>query len=556
MSNRNGRPGPAHMASSKKSGSKGGAQNGARRRREPLQDNYYYEEPRQGGLQQFEDVSSYSSSHRKKEDLKELERQKKKGSKAKKAILITLAVLLVLAGGVIYYVFGYLLKDLTVETISKNKGELGIRSEVQMDTSIKNIALFGVDARPNETQVRSDAIMIVSVDNKHGKIKMISVLRDSNVSMQLKDDNGGSYYMDDKITHAYYYGGSELAVQTLNRNFDLNIEDFVTVDFAQMAKIVDAVGGVDIEISGAEAQAINENLYALSREVAEEKENSQWDEDYNEDNFPKIVNTDYLKNIYGTRDFAYADASEFESGTYHLNGNQAVAYGRIRYLDSDDVRSVRQQNVLKALIQSVRGKSKLEYPEMIRKLMPMCKTSLDFTDIMGMIPIMFTDFTMESITIPGEDENARGGYNSRGGWVYMYSLEEAARHINRFIYEEDASPSDVVLDEHVLGVSNLDYPAESDDSDPNSNDGLISSFPSGDNVSSNPESSSASSGNDTSSWIDSSGGLESSGGEGSSDIVSSSGGEEWNSTPEVSVPEDTGGDDGWEEGAPNGDVNF
>ena len=245
MSNRNGRPGPAHMASSKKSGSKGGAQNGARRRREPLQDNYYYEEPRQGRLQQFEDVSSYSSSHRKKEDLKELERQKKKGSKAKKAILITLAVLLVLAGGVIYYVFGYLLKDLTVETISKNKGELGIRSEVQMDTSIKNIALFGVDARPNETQVRSDAIMIVSVDNKHGKIKMISVLRDSNVSMQLKDDNGGSYYMDDKITHAYYYGGSELAVQTLNRNFDLNIEDFVTVDFAQMAKIVDAVGGVD-----------------------------------------------------------------------------------------------------------------------------------------------------------------------------------------------------------------------------------------------------------------------------------------------------------------------
>ena len=108
----------------------------------------------------------------------------------------------------------------------------------------------------------------------------------------------------------------------------------------------------------------------------------------------------------------------------------------------------------------------------------MCKTSLDFTDIMGMIPIMFTDFTMESITIPGEDENARGGYNSRGGWVYMYSLEEAARHINRFIYEEDASPSDVVLDEHVLGVSNLDYPAESGDSDPNSNDGLISSFPS------------------------------------------------------------------------------
>lgn len=561
MSNRNGRSGPAHMASSKKGGSRSsGSQNGARRRREPLQDNYYYEEPRTGGSQQFEDVSSYSSSLRKREDMKELERQKKKkGSRAKKAVLITLAVLLVLAGAGTYYVFGYLLKDLTVETITKNKGELGIRSEVQMDTSIKNIALFGVDARPNETQVRSDAIMIVSVDNKHGKIKMISVLRDSNVSMQIKDDSGGSYYMDDKITHAYYYGGSELAIQTLNRNFDLNIEDFVTVDFAQMAKIVDAVGGVDIEISGAEAQAINENLYTLSREVAEEKENSQWDEDYDEDNFPKIVNTDYLKNIYGTRDFAYASADEFESGTYHLNGNQAVAYGRIRYLDSDDVRSVRQQNVLKALIESVRGKSKLEYPEMIRKLMPMCKTSLDFTDIMNMIPIMFTDFTMESITIPGQDENARGGYNSRGGWVYMYNLEEAARHINRFIYEEDASPNDVVLDEHVLEVSNLDYPSESSDVNSGSNDGLISSFPSGNEVSSGSESSDLSSSSNTSSWGDSSSGLESSGGPDYSDPVSSSGSGEWSSTPEVSVPEvDDGGDDGggWDDGAPNGSVNF
>ncbi len=565
MSNRDGRSGPAHMAPSKRGSSKGrGSQSGARRRREPLQDNYYYEEPRRGGGQEFEDVSSYSSSLRKKEDMKELERQKKKkGSTAKKVILITLAVLILLIGGGFYYVFGYLLKDLTVEAIPKSKGELGIHSEVQMDNSIKNIALFGVDARPNETQVRSDAIMIVSVDNKHGKIKMASVLRDSNVSMKMKDDYGDAYYMDDKITHAYYYGGPELAVQTLNRNFGLNIEDFVTVDFAQMAKIVDAVGGVDIEISGAEAKEINENLYTLSREVAEEKENSQWDDDYDEDYFPKIVNTDYLKNIYGTRDFAYADASEFESGTYHLNGNQAVAYGRIRYLDSDDVRSVRQQNVLKALIESVRGKSKLEYPEMIRKLMPMCKTSLDFTDIMGMIPIMLTDFTVESITVPGESENARGGYNTRGGWVYMYDLVEAARHINRFIYEEEASLNENVLDEHVHEVSNLEYPSESSDSDPQSNDGLISSFPSG-NDTSGLESSGVSS-DVTSSWGDSSDDPNNSGSSGNGDnseITSSSGGENWSSIPEVSIPEEPGGDEGdsgdddWEEGAPNGDVGF
>lgn len=551
MSNRNGRNGPAHMASSKKKSSSGSGS--GRRRREPLQDNYYYEEPREQDFEEFEDVSSYSSSRRKKEDLKELERQKnkKKGSTAKKVILIVVAILLLAVAGIYCYVKFYLLDGLTVETITKNKGELGIQSEVQLDDSIKNIALYGVDARPNETQVRSDAIMIVSVDNKHGKIKMTSILRDSNVSMKMEDDNGDYYYTDDKITHAYFYGGPKLAIQTLNRNFSLNIEDYVTVDFAQMAKIVDAVGGVDIYVSGEEALEINTNLYTLSQEVANEKED---DDDFDEDKSPKIIYSDYLKNIYDTRDFAYASADEFESKVRHLNGNQAVAYGRIRYIGNDDARSVRQQNVLKGLIEAVRGKSKLEYPEMIRKLMPMCTTNLDFTDIMGMLPILFTDFTMESISVPGEEENPSGGTNPRGGWVYQYDLEEAARHIHRFIYEDGASTSMNAIgkDEHVHEVSNLRYPESSGGGDSDL-DGLISSMPSGSDVSSEPSS-------DVSSEPSSSDvGSEPSGGDVSSEPSSS---EIWVDPPIESEPDNGGGEGGgedtggWEEGNANGNVTF
>ncbi len=551
MSNRNGRNGPAHMASSKKKSSSGSGS--GRRRREPLQDNYYYEEPREQDFEEFEDVSSYSSSRRKKEDLKELERQKnkKKGSTAKKVILIVVAILLLAVAGIYCYVKFYLLDGLTVETITKNKGELGIQSEVQLDDSIKNIALYGVDARPNETQVRSDAIMIVSVDNKHGKIKMTSILRDSNVSMKIEDDDGSYYYTDDKITHAYFYGGPKLAVQTLNRNFSLNIEDYVTVDFAQMAKIVDAVGGVDIYVSGEEALEINTNLYTLSQEVANEKE---YDDDFDEDKSPKIIYSDYLKNIYDTRDFAYASADEFESKVRHLNGNQAVAYGRIRYIGNDDARSVRQQNVLKGLIEAVRGKSKLEYPEMIRKLMPMCTTSLDFTDIMGMLPILFTDFTMESISVPGEEENPSGGTNPRGGWVYQYDLEEAARHIHRFIYEDGASTSMNAIgkDEHVHEVSNLRY-SESSGGGDSDLDGLISSMPSGSDVSSEPSS-------DVSSEPSSSDvGSEPSGGDVSSEPSSS---EIWVDPPIESEPDNGGGEGGgedtggWEEGNANGNVTF
>ena len=448
-----GKHSPSHMASSKgkRSSGKSGSSN-SRRSREPLQDNYYYEEDAGG----FEDVSSYSSEKRKKEDLKELEHQKKKGSPAKKVILITLAVLLLLGAGIVYYIFGYLLKDLTVAPITKNKEELGIHSEVAEvyhDTSIKNIALFGLDAREKNETARSDVIMILTVDNKHGKIKMTSILRDTDVSMKMTDSDGYTYYTDDKITHAHFWGGVELAVETLNRNFALNIEDYVTVDFSQMAAIVDAVGGVDIELTGAEAREVNTNLYVLNREIQERKDYEQWNDDYDENDYAKILASDYLENSYGGTDFAYAD---FDDRVYHLTGNAAVAYGRIRHLTGgDDARSVRHQTVLKALIEKVRGKSKLEYPEIIRKMMPLCTTSLDFTDIMEMIPIMFTDFTIETISVPDqEEETPRGGDSTlTGGWVYLYDLEEAAKRIHRFIFEEDADLSVIGRDEYVHSVS-------------------------------------------------------------------------------------------------------
>lgn len=411
MSNRNERRGPAHMA---------GRSN---KSREPLRDRYTYEQPPRG--QEFEDVESYSSARQKKNDLKELERQKKKKmSRGKKAaIIISVIVLVLLAAGAAayFYLFGYLLKDLTVEPITKDKAQLGINSQVQTDTSIKNIALFGLDARDDEFEGRSDCIIILSVDNKHGKIKMASVLRDSNVSMRMTDDYGDYYYTDDKITHAYFYGGPELAVNTLNRNFSLDIEDYVTVNFIRLAEIIDACGGVRINITYDEMLEINANL----------------DLQYNESSDAIISDSDYL----------------YEDGDVLLNGNQAVAYARIRHLDSDDMRASRQQNVLKALLEQARGKSKLEYPEMIRKLMPMCKTSLDFTDIVSLVPIMLTDFQVETISVPGEEESPGGGMNSRGGWVYLYDLEVAARHINRFIYEQN-EPS-IHLDDHVLEVSYL-----------------------------------------------------------------------------------------------------
>ena len=421
---------------------------GARQPERQPQDRYTYVENEQAPGQDFEDLSSYSSARQKHADERELQRQRgpvKKRHMGLKIGIAVLAVLLALMGVAIFYVQGYLLKDLRVNVITKNKEELGIHEELAgvTDTSIKNIALLGLDSRDGAKSgsVRSDAMMIITVDNKHGKIKMTSVLRDSNVSIRQKSEDGGYYYFDDKITHSYAYGGPEMCVQTLNRNFFLNIEDYVTVNFEETAAIVD-------DLTPGEVMHLNLNLWSLYAEVEAQKDNDGGDLS----GYPSITRNDFIENIYGEVDLYNSGEEDYKGGTYTLNGNQAVAYARIRHLDSDDVRASRQQRVLSALLNQIRGKSKLEYPDMISKILPFCTTSLEFDDIVGMIPILLTDFTIETMSVPGEKDNANGGYNSLGGWVYLYDLEQAAREINEFIYE---TPTQVKVDDDVQRVSNI-----------------------------------------------------------------------------------------------------
>ena len=382
--------------------------------------------------EEFEDVSSYSSS-------KEYKKRKKnrRGRAVLRGIAIFFCMVFILCGGGLVYVSTNLLSGLTITSIAKDNDSLGIDAEnIVMDDSIKNIALFGVDSRNGEFKGLSDVIMILTVDNKHGKIKMTSILRDSEVTIEGESYSQGYLNYVDKINVAYQYGGPELAIRTLNQNFSMDIRDYVTINFANMAAIVDAFGGVDLELTAEEVKAVNDNLWALSQEVEDQKE---WDEQngITDEIYSEITYDDYIPTIYGDVDLMYG---EYEGGTYHLNGNQAVAYGRIRYIDSDYVRVERQQNVLMALVGKLEGMGITDYTSLIQQLLPYCETSLDLTDIIGMTPILFTDFSISRISVPNSEYETDlfDGLDSNNKYHMIYDPTGAAKRISSFIYEEDS----------------------------------------------------------------------------------------------------------------------
>lgn len=365
-------------------------------RNRDYRDNFEYRtnsRARTGNGEDFEDVSSYSSSKAYGR------RQKKKpGKTVAKTLFAVLFAVLIICGAVLIYVSTYLLDGLTTNSITKDTTELGVHSDAVTSGDVKNIALFGLDDRGDSNVGRSDALMILTVDNKNNKMKMTSILRDSLVSID--------GYGQDKIAHAYAYGGPELAIKTINQNYKLDITDYVTVNFYQMAKIVDAFGGTYVHISEEEAYEINSNLDLLVFD----------------DSNAVVYDSDYI----------------YTSGDVLLNGNQAVAYSRIRHVGNDEARAERQQNVMKGLVTRIKDLGVTDYPGLARGIMPMCETSLDFWEIAGLAPFMLKSFETDSLSVPGEHENPQDGYTDIGAWVYIYDLDAASRHISSFIYETES----------------------------------------------------------------------------------------------------------------------
>ncbi len=372
---------------------------------------------------EFEEISSYSSS-------KEY-RKHRQGSRWKKilmAVAAVLCVLLIAVGAGMIYVSTVYLSDLTTTDVTKDPETLGIAPEAvsrHSDDSITNIALFGLDARGDVFVGQSDVVMILTVDNKHHKVKMTSLMRDSRVSIEGTGFDG-YYDTHGKLNAAYSWGGPELAMRTVNRNFGMNIQNYVTINFAKMATIIDAFGGVDLEITGGEMREINVNLRNLRDEIE-----SGWYTDEDEET-AHILDSDFLLNAWGEVDFY---DNTYEGGVYHLNGNQAVAYGRIRNIGDDFERVQRQQKVFYKLMEKVANISVTEYPGIIREMMPLCETNLTLQEVLGLAPIVMSGFTVESISVPNADYELD---LHDVDYDLVYDLQQASHRVDAFIYEDDS----------------------------------------------------------------------------------------------------------------------
>lgn len=216
------------------------------------------------------------------------------------------------------------------------------------------IALFGLDSRDvtSDTGNRSDTILVASIDNKTKDVKIISVYRDTYLEMENPDGKNDGLYT--KITHAYAFGGPKAAVATLNKNLDLQITDYVTVNFASMAEVVDDLGGITVNVDEAERQSVNIWLPETA----------------------SIAGRSYN--------------ALYETGDVTLDGLQAVTYCRIRNIGAGDIdRAARQREVLEAILTKAKTSDLSTLNTILDDVLDDISTSLSKKDLIALMANVF-----------------------------------------------------------------------------------------------------------------------------------------------------------------------
>lgn len=279
------------------------------------------------------------------EDLNNKNLNKRKKSRKNKIIISCVAIFIVILSVGLFY-GNNLLSKMKRSNIDEN--DLGIKEEVKekLQTSeikdIVNIAILGVDEAEHDVG-RSDALMIATFDPVHKKLKITSIMRDTYADIP---ENG-----KDKINHAFAYGGPQLSIKTLNQNFGLNIEDYVKINFKELEGLVDAIGGIDMELSDEE-----------------------------------IVEVDhYIEKVSKASNIPINLLVKSESGKVHLDGFQTLGYCRIRSTANGDFdRTERHRKIMAEMFNKISKAGTAELASMATKLLPYVETSLSNKEIINL----------------------------------------------------------------------------------------------------------------------------------------------------------------------------
>lgn len=332
-------------------------------------------------------------------------RKKKSGNHSfRRGFCIFLALLFLVAGGAclgLYLILdpiNYVDVDTSDDYLSEFEGTAG---ELLNDNQVLNIMLFGVDEDSSEYG-RSDTMLLLSIDNRHKKLKMTSFQRDTFVYVP---DPDGAYHT--KLTNAFSYGGVPLAINTIEANFGIQIDRYATVNFESFKTIVDILGGVSVELTDREILYINCQI----------AQNNQ---------------TEYLDAV---------------AGPVTLNGQQALWYARNRggdvingvefYEGTDWDRTERQRKFLSAVIDQMKDASITEVLAIANEVGPHITTNLKKTELMYLVAnsLTYLRYPVEQCSMPTD---GNWGYedNFAGNVIYVYDFEAVRNDLAQFIYED------------------------------------------------------------------------------------------------------------------------
>lgn len=315
-----------------------------------------------------------------------------------KVLICIAAVLLCIVGAGTAYVFAKWNKvdtqEIKAEDLIINQEVREKMKELDLGEGYTNVALFGVDSRDGSLGEgnRTDCIIVASLNNETKEIKMISVYRDT-----LLDLSEGTYQ---KCNAAYSYGGPVMAINMLNMNLDLDIEDYVTVDFGAIADAIDLLGGVEIDLSDEEVQYLNEFLQETADSAGKKA------------NFLTV------------------------GGTQLLDGTQATTYARIRSTAGGDItRTERQRLVISKMFEKAKQADLATINSIIDKVFPQVSTSFTLQEIL-MYATAYSDYVL------GENK----------GFPFDYSMDMLSE-IGSVIVPQDLVSNVAQLHEFLYGTS-------------------------------------------------------------------------------------------------------